>query len=512
MQATSHIDFQSLYEREKQEKLELKAELEKLQLIVAKLARMQFGSKSEKFIPQDDHQLSLGITTESIGEHCKISEAKQISYVAPAEKKKRDLPELYSYLQSLPKVYETKEPETVLPKDAEKIGEDVHYSLEMTPAKLFVRVTTLPKYKVGVDRDGKTIIAQAQPPERPIKKIIAGASVIATIITDKISDQLPVFRQKDRFTRAGAKLPYNTLLDWCAKGIDHLDLVFEALKKEVLCSGYIHVDETGLKVLCGRENKNKKKIHDGWLWCYHSSIKKLVFLDYQPGRGSEWTMGILKHFEGIIQTDGLEAYTKAAKTLNKLILICCLVHARRKFDEARGQHKELAEEALTMFHQVYEIERKCKEQGLSYDEITKVRQKETVPILDALYQWMIKVQTEQALRPSYAISEAIAYSLRRWEKLTYFTKNGMLNPDNNPVERSIRPVAVGRKNWLFAGSHLGAQRLAKIYSLIGTCKMNGVDPWEWLNDVITRINNYPINKIHELLPHNWKALKENQSC
>ncbi len=503
MQTASHINFQTLYEKEKQENKDLKAEVMKLQLIVAKFASMQFGSRSEKFIPANDNQLLLGINSETIGEHCKVNEAKQITYIAPAEKKKRELPELYSYLEALPKVYETKDIENK-PKNAEKIGEDVHYQLEITPAKLFVRVTTIPKYKVGVDANGKTIIAQASAPERPIKKIIAGASVIATILTDKFSDHLPVYRQKDRFARAGAKLPYNTTLDWAAKGIDHLNLLSNALEKEILSLDYIHVDETGLKVLCGRENKNKRKIHDGWLWCYHSSIKNLVFFDYQPGRGSQWTIGKLEKFKGIIQADGLEAYEIAAKKLQQLILICCLVHARRKFDEAKKVHPELADIALEMFHRIYKIEERCRDEGLSYDEITKVRQRETVPILNELHKWMLNVQREIVLRPSYAISVAIGYCLKRWDKLTYFTKNGMLSPDNNPVERSIRPVAVGRKNFLFAGSHLGAQRLAKIYSLIGTCKMNGVDPWVWLEDVITRMNNHPINKIHELLPHNWK--------
>lgn len=503
MQMASHTDFQTLYEKEKKEKEQLKVEIMKMQLQLAKFATMLFGSKSEKFIPVDKNQLSLGIHTDTVGEHCKLNQAKEITYTAPAEKKKRELPELHSYIDALPKVYKTEEPQN-LPPDAEKIGEDVHYQLEITRAKLHVVVTTTPKYKVGVDANGKTIIVSAPPPERPLKKCIAGASVLATILTDKYNDHLPVFRQQGRFERSGAKLPYNTLLDWGARGIDLLDPLFEALKKEILACGYIHVDETGLKVLCGRENQKRKKIHDGWLWCYNSSIRKLVFFDYQPGRGSEWTMGILEKFKGLIQADGWEAYEKAAKKLEHLKLICCLVHARRKFDEAKGQHKELAEEALAMFHKVYDIERRCKEQGLSYDEITKVRQRETLPVLDELHAWMLKVQKEQVLRPSYAISEAIGYCLKRWDKLTYFTTNGMINPDNNPVERSIRPVALGRKNFLFAGSHQGAQRLAKIYSLIGTCKMNDVDPQAWLEDVLARINNHPINRIHELLPHNWK--------
>jgi hypothetical protein len=180
----------------------------------------------------------------------------------------------------------------------------------------------------------------------------------------------------------------------------------------------------------------------------------LVFFDYQPRRGgSQWTLGKLEKFKGIIQAEGLEAYEIAAKKLKELILICCLVHARRKFDETKKIHPELADVALEMFHRIYKIEQRCRDEGLSYDEITRVRQQQTVPIFDELHEWMLKVQKEIILRPSYAISVAIGYCLKRWDKLTCFTKNGMLSPDNNPVQRSIRQVAVGRKNFLFAGSN-----------------------------------------------------------
>ena len=201
-------------------------------------------------------------------------------------------------------------------------------------------------------------------------------------------------------------------------------------------------------------------------------------------------------------------YGKVAAKQKQITQICCLAHARRKFKEALPYDKELAEYALTKFHQLYEIERKCKEQGLSYDEITKVRQDKAVPILDELHQWMRKEYKTQL--PSAHITIAINYSLERWERLCYYTKDGMLNPDNNPVERSIRPVAIGRKNYLFAGSQKGAERLAMIYSLIGTCSMNNVNPYEWLKDVIGTINEHPISKISELLPHNWKLTNDQQ--
>jgi hypothetical protein len=285
-------------------------------------------------------------------------------------------------------------------------------------------------------------------------------------------------------------------------------VVYEALKKQVLASGYIHADETGLKVLCEKLSRKSKKIHDGWLWCYNNSIEKLVFFDYQHGRGEKHTEGILKHFRGILQTDGWQAYEGIAAKQKDIIQICCLAHARRKFHDALAYDKELAEYALAKFNQLYETERKCKQQGLSFDEITKVRQDEAVPVLNELHRWML--EQYKTLLPSSHITVAINYALERWDRLCYYTKDGRLNPDNNPVERSIRPVAIGRKNYLFAGSQRGAERLAMIYSLIGTCMMNNVNPYDWLKDVIETINEHPVNKISELLPHNWKRINEQQ--
>ncbi len=508
MQLTSAINiesFKSLYEQEKKEKELLKAEVMKLQLQLHKLTQIVFGGKSERFVP-NPAQLTLGIDAETAAPSCNIAQAKKIEYVQTSTPKKRDLSELGVYMQHLDRVYETREPEN-LPADAIKIGEEHHEILEQTPGKTFVRVIVIPKYKIADAADSeKTKVIAAATPERPLFKCVAGSSLIAQIMVDKFCDHLPLFRQQKRFERGGVSIPYNTFIDWTGRGVDLVSIVGDALLKEIIQSPYIHVDETGLPVLLGKESTKAKKIHDGYLWCYNDSIKNLVYFDYQPGRGEKHTIGILKDFCGIIQTDGWHVYEGVAAKQNNITQICCMAHARRKFVEAMPYDKELAEYALTKFNALYEIERRCKKEALSFEQITEVRQREAVPILKELHQWMLAEY--KSLLPSKHITSAIGYSLERWDRLCYYTKDGMLNPDNNPVERAIRPVAIGRKNYLFAGSHKGAQRLAMMYSLIGTCKLNNINPYEWLKDVLDKINSWPVNRVSELLPHKWKLTNQ----
>lgn len=504
MPAVETIDSNSLhrlYQEALKEKEALKTEVMKLQLQLHKLTQMVFGSKSERLV-LNPAQLTLDLTAEEAAPATNLADVKKIEYIKTATPKKRDLSELGAYMQHLDHVYETREPDN-LPEGAIKIGEEHHEILEQTPGKTFVRVIVIPKYKIAsVDGSDKTTIIAAQAPERPLFKCMAGASILAQILVDKFCDHLPLFRQHKRFERNGVSIPYNTFIDWTGKAIDKLTVLGDALLKEIMASSYIHVDETGLPVLLGKENSRSKKMHRGYLWGYHDSIKNLVYFDYQPGRGEKHTIGILQNFHGIIQTDGWHVYEGVAAKQKEIKQICCLAHARRKFVEAMPYDKEPAQYALTKFSALYKIESNCKNQGLSWDEITKVRQREAQPILEELHKWML--EEYKTLLPSAHITTAIGYCLERWERLCYYTSDGMLNPDNNPVERSIRPVVIGRKNYLFAGSHQAAQRLAMIYSLLGTCKLNDVNPYAWLKDVFDKINSWPINRIHELLPHNWK--------
>ena len=504
MEVAAKIDsnpFQTLYEKEKKEKEDAQAEVLKLQLHLKQVLQHVFGSKSERFVPNPS-QLSLDIASETAAPASDLSKAKKIEYVKSGETKKRELPDLMKYIQYLDKVYETREPDNI-PEGAIKIGEDEHVIIEQTPGKIFARIIITPTYKVpAIDNSEKTEIISAPKPERPLAKCLAGSSLLAQILVDKFCDHLPLHRQYKRFERNGVGIPYNTIIDWTGKSIKLLSVLGPPLQKEIIESFYIHVDETGLKVLLGKQSTKVKKIHDGYLWCYTDSVNKLVYFDYQPGRGQKHTIGILKDFHGILQTDGWHVYEGIAAKQKDIIQICCLAHARRKFFECKDYNKELSEYALSKFGNLYQIERRCKEENLSYDEIETMRQRDAVPILNELNEWMIAQY--KILLPTDPIRAAIAYSLERWERLCYYTKDGRLNPDNNPVERNIRPLAVGRRNYLFAGSHKAAERLALIYSLMGTCKLNDVNPYEWLTDVLDKINSWPINTIHELLPHNWK--------
>lgn len=256
---------------------------------------------------------------------------------------------------------------------------------------MYVKVIVTPTYKITANAD-QTVFVSEPAPSRPLAKCVAGPSVLAQILVDKFCDHiLPVARQVRRFERDGLTIPYNTLLDWGGKSIDLITVVYDALKKQILASPYIHVDETGLKVLLGKESKGKKNkhIHSGFLWCYHSSRDKLVFFDYRSGRGEEHTHEILKDYKGIIQTDCWQVYKNVADKNKDITQICYLAHARRKYKDAEPYDKERSEYALGKFKALYDIERECKEKNLTEEEIKSKRQKESVSILHELHEWMV---------------------------------------------------------------------------------------------------------------------------
>jgi transposase len=376
--------------------------------------------------------------------------------------------------------------------------------LEYESGKLFVNKIIRPKYA----RTNKEGILIAPMIERPLPKSIFGAGLLAQIIIDQYVDYIPLHRQAERFSREGVRIAYSTLTDAISSGCGLIAPLQDALVKQVLQCDYLHVDETPTPVL----DKDKKgKTHKGYYWVYHNSIEGLVLFDYQPGRGREGPQRVLKDFKGLLQTDarpcrygrGYSVY-ELFKEQQGITVLHCMAHARRKFFDALVNDKARAEYALGQFGLLYEIERNAKEQQLTYDQLLEERVKKAVPILEQLGQWMKEQYTSGKLLPESTIGKALGYSIQRWKELTTYTTDGKLNIDNNPVENSIRPVALGRKNYLFAGSHQGAQRSAMLYSLLGTCKQHDVNPFIWLKDVLQRIATHPINKIEELLPHRWQ--------
>jgi hypothetical protein len=263
---------------------------------------------------------------------------------------------------------------------------------------------------------------------------------------------------------------------------------------KILSSDYLMADETPIPVL----TKDKPgATHKGYHWVYYDPGSKLVLFDYQKTRGREGPDEFLKNFSGYLQTDGYTAYNHLQNSAN-ITLLACMAHARRKFEHGQENNPILASQAMKMFQALYEIERHAKEASLSADAIKELRQTESRPILEELEAWL-KEQIIYAL-PKSAIGSAMAYTLTLWPRLMRYIDDGRFHIDNNLIENSIRPVALGRKNYLFAGSHEAAQQAAVIYSLLGTCKINGVEPFSYLTKTLSVIPDHPANQLHTLLP------------
>ncbi len=479
---TETADYKEKYEALYLEHVNLRHELDQLK-------RLVFGSRHERFVPATpEEQLSLGLDAQQ--KEITPAPTQKIEYTriqkqASTEKVSTGRMKLPADLPRERVVLEPSEDITGM----EKIGEEVTEELERIPGKLFVRQYVRPKY---ARKNGEGVVI-ASLPARPIDKGIPGPGLLAQIIIDKYSDHLPVHRQQQRLEREGIKLPSSTLTDWIGATCALLDPLYEALKREVLSSNYLQVDETPIKVL----DKNKRgTTHRGYHWVYHAPLKRMVLFDYREGRGREGPEECLDGFTGWLQSDGYAVYDQLNR--KEITLLNCMAHGRRKFDEAKDNDFARASHVLTEMQKVYAVEREAREMGLSHEERSTLRQEKSVPVLIALKNWMI--ENYKSVVPKSPIGQALHYCLERWDKLMLYTTNGMLEIDNNLVENAIRPVAVGRKNYLFAGSHNGAQRAAMLYSFLGTCKINDINPFEWLRSTLETIPNHPVNRISELLP------------
>ncbi len=440
MKATPDIDYKRI-SKEQQVTIAL------LQHRLNKLEKMIFGSRHERFVaPDATTQISLDLKADEVAT-VSVIDTKKITYTRTniaVEKKPLVHPGRGRLPDHLRREDIVIEPDNV-PEGSIRIGELITEQLECTQGELFVKRFIRYKYLLPVaseeDNTSSTIIT-ADLPVQPIEKSIAGPGLLAQILIDKFVDHLPVHRQLARFERAGMKLPYSTVIEWVSGASKLLEVLYDALKNELLDSNYLHADETSIKVL--DQDKSGKKIHTGFFWVYNNSILKLVFFDYQRGRNKEAPQGILAEFKGHLQTDGYDSYDQFDKNKD-VIHLHCMAHARRYFIDAQSTDPERSTYALEQIQKLYAIERTCKEQDLSYDERKIIREQQSVPILDALGKWMTEEYTQRKVLPKSPIGIAMAYSIKRWDTLILYTSNGMLAIDNNPVENSLSPVALGRK-------------------------------------------------------------------
>ena len=474
----------------------------KLRMQLARLKRLQFGRSSEQL---DTQIAQLELTLEELevsDTQLATATAASVPDVAPAERAK---PARRALPPHLPRETVTHATACACPDcggSLRHIGEDVAEVLELVPARFKVIRHVRPKFSCARCQR----IVQAEAPSRPIARGMAGPALLAHVLVSKYADHLPLYRQAEIFARDGVELDRSTLADWVGQCSALLAPLVEALKAHVLSGSKLHGDDTPVPVLCPGKGTTKQ----GRLWTYvrddrpaGSATAPAVWFAYSPDRKGQHPQDHLKKFSGTLQADGYAGFNALyERSKNPLIEAACWAHARRKFyDVHQATDSPLALQAMHRIGELYGIEEQIR--GQPPDVRQQVRQAHAGPKLDALKTWLH--DTLAKISKKSELSSAIRYTLSRWAALTRYRDDGHLEIDNNAAERALRAVALGRKNYLFAGSDAGGERAAVIYSLTGSAKLNGLDPESYLRHVIERIADHPINAIADLLPWNVAA-------
>jgi len=463
-----------------------------------------FGTRSEKIVLKLE-QLELELEEEETT-HAELEAAAE--RVAPAKEPKtrserKPLPE------HLPREVVTHSPNRDRCSDCgsqlRKFGEDVSEQLEYIPESFKVIRHVRPKFScTGCDR-----VVEAPAPSRPIERGLAGHALLAHVIVSKFSDHLPLYRQSEIYTRQGVEISRSTLAGWVGASSDLLRPLVDAIQKHVLAGRKLHADDTPMPVLAPGNGKTRT----GRLWTYvrddrpaDEQAAPAVWFAYSEDRKGEHPRQHLKNFKGALQADAYAGFHHLYG--NHIYEAACWAHARRKFHEIHVVHASpTTTDALARIGALYAIEDEIR--GKPADLRLSIRQSRARPLLDELRTWM-----EKALRSLSSKSEtagAIRYALSRWRALTRYTEDGLLEIDNSAAERALRAVALGRKNFLFVGSDCGGQRAAAMYSLIGSAKLNRLDPELYLRTVLARIADHPISNIQDLLPWNLAASLQTNS-
>ena len=476
-------------------------EIEHLKLLLSKLHRMQFGRKSEKLARQIE-QLELRLEElQSNGSEKEPKPSEPASVPGSWGTAEAVKPTRRAWPDHLPRQTRRHDPkETVCPQcqgELRKLGEDVSEMLEYVPASFVV----IRHVRTKLSCTNCDCIVQAEAPSRPIERGAAGPGLLAHVLVSKYCDHQPLYRQSEIYARQGVELERSTLADWVGASSRLVDPLVEALHGYVMEAGKLHADDTPVPVLAPGNGKTKT----GRLWTYVRDDRPAgdraapaVWFAYSPDRKGEHPEQHLRKFRGTLQADAYAGFNQLYAD-GRIQQAVCWAHVRRHFYDLEQAHASpIAQEALLRIVALYKVEDQIR--GKPPEERRAVRQAESKPLLDSLRQWL--ETTLSKLSRKSDTTAAIRYALSRWDALTRYVEDGHIEIDNNAAERSLRGVALGRKNYLFAGSDAGGERAAAIYSLIGSAKLNGLDPEAYLREVMTRIADHPINRIKDLLPWN----------
>ena len=490
----------------------LQARIKELTAQVAWLNRQLFGRKSEKLHALDSHMPDL--FADEFADLRRQAEEKRDEAVKQIEKEskeeKRRKRQNRKMIEGLP-VLETEviEPEGVDLSLYRKIGEEVTSLVKHKPGMLYVKEIIRPKYALKdstmLPPAGQKGVEIAPMPLIPVDKCIADTSLLAEILLQKYEYHVPFYRQIRQYRHLGLKgLTESTLDGWFKKTVELLKPLYESLKKEVFSCDYVQADETTIPVI----NRGKHKAEKEYLWMVRSVMEKLVIFHYDMGSRSGSVIESLAsqyRFKGYLQCDGFAGYETAFKTNPDVRLVNCMAHIRRDFEHALGENKKEAEYGLAQIQYMYRIEHCCDKAGLSSDGRKAKRRELTRPIMEAMKTWM---ETEGIkYSPQSLIGKAVSYAYTRWDNMMRCLEDGRLLLDNNLAENAIRPITLGRKNYLFCGNHEAAVNMSVICSLLATCKAHDVNPRDYLKDIIAQMPYHKKSADEELLnllPHKWK--------
>ena len=481
---------------------------------LTRLRNKVFGHTSEKHLPFDPAQLLLFDQKE-------MSESERAALEADVKKAedaitytvtRKAKPSRKSLDDSRLEVVETHiypdgtcdETGKLKPEYVE-IGIEETRTLERVTARVFINSTVRHKVILKSDikdkqpEDRKILIADL--PLQPVPRCLAGASVLTDIVIGKFMYHLPFYRQIQQYKEAGITISDSTMGDWYEAAVERLKLLYDLLRKQILQSEYIHVDESTVPVIDNEKHKTRK----GYEWCVLDGLSGDVMFYYDRGsRAAGVARELLGGYKGNVQTDGYAAYDQFEEK-SGIILHGCWAHLRRKFVEALDTDKRHATEAIVYISKLYKVESEADEAKLTAEQRKEKRVKESYPVILVFEKWMR--DTYPTVLPKSRIGQAIEYAFTLLPRLSRYVNDGRISIDNNPVERAIRPLALGRKNWLFCGNDASAYRAAIVYSLIGTCKNAGIEPRVWMEDVLNQIPYYLRDgrDLAELLPRDWAS-------